>query len=126
MGFIADLLERFSKEIGDDAKLQMPLPQYREIISSKFMEEIRERARAAARLSPRLAIFVAPVLYDTFLTVDRIYHFRGASETANFDRVQIEKHLFVTKHRIEKLEQAQGEVEKFLEKAGIRPEIFEE
>jgi hypothetical protein len=125
MSFIARVLEGFRDDLSDEDKLNMPLDQYREVVSSQFMEELRDRAKSCARLSPLLGIMVAPVLYDTFLAVDRIYRFRGAPGTAQFGRKQIEQHIFVTKHRITKLEEAQGEVEKFLSHSGMPPITLE-
>lgn len=119
MNFIAQVLERLRDSSGEEGKLNMPLAQYREVVSPQFMEELKDRAKSCARLSPILAALVAPALYDTFLTVDRIYRFRGASEKAQFDRTQIEQHILVTKRRIEKLEEAQTKMENFLSGKGL-------
>lgn len=125
MEFIAGLLERFAEDLGDDDTLQMSLERYREMVSAKFMDELRDRAKSAARLSPALAGIVAPILYDTFLKVDRIYRFRGASDHAKFGRAELEKHLFITRRRIEKLEEAQDEIGKFLAEFGSMPALRE-
>jgi len=114
MNFIAKILESFRDGLSQEGKLDMPLDQYGEVVSSQFMEELRDRAKSCARLSPVLAIMVAPALYDTFLAVDRIYRFRGIVGDAQLDRKQIERHVLVTRRRIAKLEEAQAEVGKFL------------
>ena len=128
MNFIARVLEGFGDSLnGDDAnKLNMPLEQYREVVSSQFMEELRDRAKAAARLSPVLGVIVAPTLYDTFLAIDRIYRFRGASPDAKFGLKQIEQHLFVTRRRIAKLEEAQIAAQNFLLESGMPPIVLED
>ena len=119
MTFIADLLQSFHDQLGEDDVLKMPMEQYREVASSRFMEELRERAKSAARLSPVLAVAVAPTLYKTFLAVDRVHRFRGVPDDAKVGRRTIEGQLLVSRRRIAKLEEAQAETGKFLEKSGM-------
>ena len=125
MKFIAQVLEGFRDTLSKEDKLNMPLEQYREVVSSQFMEELRDRAKSCAQLSPVLGILVAPTLYDTFLAVDRIYRFRGASGTTKFGLKEIERHFFVTKRRVTKLEKAQAEVGEFLSSNGMPPIVLE-
>jgi hypothetical protein len=127
MEFIGEMLNRFSKRLKEDSadKLDLSLERYREIVSSKFMEELRDRAKSASRLSPIIGVLVAPILYDTFLAADRIYRFRGASLDAKFSPEQIERHILVTSARIVKLKDAQEAIMIFLEKNGLARITFE-
>lgn len=81
MEFIARVLSGIRDSLANkgETSLDMPIEQYREVVSSQFMEELRDRAKTAARLSPALGIIVAPILCDTFLAIDRVYRFRGSS-----------------------------------------------
>jgi len=126
MKFIEELLESFRDRTGEEEALDMPADQYREAISSRFMEELRDRAERAARLSPALAAQVAPTLYKTFLAVDRIYRFRGTPANFKIGRQIIEGQLVVARRRIETLEQAQAHVNAFLASSGAAPTILDE
>ena len=120
--FIGKILNEFHSRLvehGANNHLDLSLERYREVVSSKFMDELRDRAKAAAKLSPIIGILVAPALYDTFLAVDRVYRFRGASQDAKFDLKQIERHLVVTNARIAKLRDAQEAILIFLEENGL-------
>jgi hypothetical protein len=120
MEFIEDVLRRFHSNLQDnESKLDLTLDRFREVVSSHFMDDLRQRAQIAARLSPRLGAEVAPILYDTFLAADRIYRFRGASETGMFSRETLDKHIFVTTRRISELRKAQDAVGTFLSESGV-------
>jgi hypothetical protein len=127
MEFIGDVLSGFRAQLGEGSatELNFPLDRYREVVSSQFMDELRDRAKAAARLSPMVGVLVAPTLYDTFLAVDRIYRFRGASPDAKFGLKQIDQHILVTNRRIAKLKEAQEAIETFLERNGLARITFE-
>jgi hypothetical protein len=127
MEFIARLLGRFRDNMSKnaDAKLDIPPDQYREVVSAQFMGEIRDRAKMAARLSPELGLSVTPILYGTFRAVDRVYQFRGASNNFQPAREQIEQHLFITNHRVEKLRDAQIAVGVFLAEKGVPLDAFD-
>ncbi len=126
MEFIASLLGRFRDNMGKsvDEKLDIPLEQYREVVSAHFMREIQDRAKTAARLSPELGLSVTPILYGTFRAVDRVYQFRGASNNFQPTREQVERHLTITGHRIEKLRDAQIAVGVFLAENGVPLNAF--
>lgn len=123
MKFIATMLDGFNRDLAarKETSLNMPVEQYREVVSSQFMEELKERAKMVARLSPTLGIIGAPALYDTFLAIDRVYRFRGASPGFKPSIQNIEQHLFITNRRITKLLEAQTKVGKFLEESGMPP-----
>jgi hypothetical protein len=103
----------------DGAKLDLSVTQYRELVSSQFMDEIRDRAKVAARLSPGLGAVVAPILYDTFQATARVYRLPQSATVANYGPAQIERHASITKRRIEKLKEARSEVAKFLAENGV-------
>jgi hypothetical protein len=126
MSFIANFLHSVRERQKAGFGFDISIDRYREIVSAPFMEELRERARESGRLSPMLGAIVAPVLYDTFQIVDRIYHFRGALPADKFDPDGVEQHHAVTLRRVEKLRQARTAVGDFLAAKGVPAIVVEE
>ena len=119
MNFVLQFMRKVHDDLTNGTAAGVALDQYREAVSPPFMEELKDRAKTSARLSPSMGVIVAPVLYDTFLSMDRVYRFRGASLDLKFDAGLVEKHLLVTESRITALERAQAAVGDFLSEKGM-------
>lgn len=82
LNFIVQLLV----EVGEDFRAgklddkELPIEQFREMVSANFMNELLVRAKETTRLPPSIAQPVTKILYRTFTTADRVYHLRGGVE----------------------------------------------
>ncbi len=119
MEFIATVLERMRSDLADkrEKAIAMPLEQFREVVSAKFMSELRDRAAIAARLP--VGGFVARVLYKTFSAVDRVYLFRGATDSYQQSTEQFENHIDITRRRITQLREAAASIREYLVENGV-------
>jgi hypothetical protein len=116
MEFIASVLSKMHSRLAENARyqLQMPVEQFREMISAHFMDELLLRAKAASKLPFDLASPLVHVLYGTFSEADRIYRLRGATPEYHPSIEEFEKYVNVAQARTKKLEDAKAEVETYL------------
>lgn len=119
LDFIVSFMKTARERLESGAPIDTSIELYREAVSAPFMEELKDRAKASARLSPVLGPIVAPVLYKTFLATDRVYRLRGASPDIKFSPDMIADHLVITETRIEDLLHAREAVPAFLTTKGI-------
>ena len=94
--------------------LQMPMDQFREVITSRFMDELMVRAKAASKLPFDIAAPVVHVLYGTYSEADRIYQLRGAKTDYQPQIEEIEKYANVALARAKKLDDTVTEIETYL------------
>ncbi|HXC56734.1 MAG TPA: hypothetical protein VNU97_15660 [Rhizomicrobium sp.] len=113
LDFVAGILERAIERLALDGKsqIEMPLEQFRQVISPKFVDDLLIRAKMATRLPPGLAGQVARTLYKTFHVADRALLLRGASELYRPNKEQVEKYLFVLRRRAGLIRRAAENVE---------------
>lgn len=120
MEFISRILGGFEKKLADDngLALEMPVEQLREVLTAGFMRELPTQAKVAAQLALPIATTVAPILYRTHRTVDRIYMLRGATR-ADFEVGDIQKYRGITDRRIEKLKYSRTIIAEYLNGSGF-------
>jgi len=123
MDFIASVLDGMHTHLTATGapRIEMPIEQFREVVSARFMGELRDRAKIAARLPPTIAALVAPILYRTFSIVDRVYFLRGATDDFSLDLKYIEQQINVTKLRADQLHDALAIVGEYLRENGVSP-----
>jgi hypothetical protein len=120
MEFIALILAQTRTWLTENGKTQveMPLSQFREVVSSKFFEELLPKAKAAARLPAEISAMVSREIYSTFQAADRILLLRGASDSFRPTVDQLDKYLVVANRRCERLRDAFQAIEKWLVREG--------
>lgn len=120
LDFVISVLARTIERLALDGKSQveMPLEQFRQVISPKFVDDLLVRARMATRLPPGLAGQVARTLYKTFHVADRVLLLRGASEHYRPSKEQLEKYLFVLRRRAGLIRSASENIEIYLVTSG--------
>ncbi|HEY0300687.1 MAG TPA: hypothetical protein VGC36_05115 [Rhizomicrobium sp.] len=120
LDFVISVLARAIDKLASDGKSQveMPLDQFRQVISPKFVDDLLVRARMATRLPPGLAGQVARTLYRTFHVADRTLLLRGASERYRPNKEQLEKYLFVLRRRAGLIRTASENIEIYLVTTG--------
>ena len=124
--FILKVLTRMKERLSNSGrKIDMPLDQFREVISSHFFDGLLQRVRAASRLNPEIAAFVTSEIYRTYTTVDRIFRLRGASEDFRPTLEDLEKYIFVLSRRRAKLQTAARLIEAQLVENGALPKYVE-
>jgi hypothetical protein len=108
MDFIASMLDRMQDRLvsSGEEQLSMPLGQFREIVTARFMDELLARARIASRMPPSIAAPITKTLYLTFRAVDRVYHYRGAVEHYKPGQKQLEQQIFISRARADRLREA--------------------
>jgi hypothetical protein len=120
LDFVISILARTMQKMASDGKLhvEMPLEQFRQIISPRFIDDLPARAQMATRLPQDLASKVARTLYKTFHVADRALLLRGASEHHQPSKEQLERYLFVLRRRASRIRNASEQIEIYLVTAG--------
>ncbi|MEI9991866.1 MAG: hypothetical protein WDM86_17745 [Rhizomicrobium sp.] len=118
--FIANLLAKTREHlVADDAsRLEMPIEQFREVMSAKFFAELLPRAKMAAHLPAEIAGTVVQAIYRTFHVADRILMLRGASNGFHPTLEQIDSYLLILDRRSKKLHEAATLIEDHLNGIG--------
>jgi len=118
--FIADVLAKSRERLvaSDASRLEMPIGQFREVVSAKFFGDLLARAGMAARLPAEIAGIVVQTIYRTFHVADRILMLRGASDDFRPRIEQIDSYLLILNRRARQLHEAAALIEDHLNGIG--------
>jgi hypothetical protein len=119
MEFIADTLAGMCRHVEEEGKstLHLTSDQYRDVITSEFMNELVSRAKAATQLPLPVAEPLANALYKTFMRVERLHWRRGISDTMTLTSAHVADHELVVRIEVERLRNAQMALKDYIQNA---------
>ena len=124
--FIEEVLQKTRDKLvaGSKTHMEMPLDQFREIISAQFFEELLPRAKIASQLPRAFAGPITRAIYNTFRVSDRIFLLRGAVEDFHASVENIDQYLLILNRRSKQLRVAADLIQEYLVETGeMAPKI---
>lgn len=100
--------------VDEKANLEMPLEQFREVVTAQFLKELPQRAKAASQLPPKLASIVSRDLYRAYALADRILFLRGASSAFKPSINALNSYVMLIDHQKGKFRRSTLLVEEYL------------
>lgn len=116
LDFIASALARLHKKLTSENKptIDFSLEQFKEMLSSHFYEELLDRAKAASKLPPEMAGFIASKIYEAHTTADRIFGMNHASERFLPPTEQVDQYAKLVYMQKDKLKHANSLLGEYL------------
>jgi hypothetical protein len=88
------------------SEIEMPVVEFRRVVSARFMDELLARAKEASKLPEKVAAPVVQTLYDTASQAERIYDLRVVSPAFKPQITDVETYIKIVQVRADKLHEA--------------------